>query len=55
MWVYDGKPIPMDPETYYFLRIVDGGTSEGYREWLRAAIETKRLVMSLETDGERQQ
>lgn len=53
MWMYDGEPIRMDPETYYFLRVVDGGTSEGYREWLRAAIECKRLTMA--ADGERRE
>ena len=49
-WLYRGEPIGTDPETFYFLRIVDGGTTAEYREWLRAAIISKRLTAERERE-----
>lgn len=53
-WVYAGAHIGMDPETFYFMRVVNGGTTAEYEEWLMAAIETGRLTMSLEEERERE-
>lgn len=49
-WVYGGEPIGTDPETFYFMRVSDGGTTAEYMEWLEAAIKSRRLTAERERE-----
>lgn len=51
-WLYDGEPIRTDPETFFFWKVVDGGTHADYAEWLMAAIKSRRLAMTEERERE---